>query len=98
MSFSEDVLKVICKVPRGKLVTYKQVAHALGTKAYRAVGRALKENKTPVIVPCHRVVMSNGSIGGYNKGVDKKIRLLKSEGIEVKNGKVVNFKECLFKL
>jgi methylated-DNA-[protein]-cysteine S-methyltransferase len=68
-------------------VTYKQIAHALGTKAYRAVGMAMKKNNSSE-VPCHRVINSDGKIGGFNKGINKKIKMLKEEGIAIKNNKI----------
>jgi len=80
------------------LVTYKTIAERLGTKAYRAVGQAVKSNPCAPEVPCHRVVKSDGSIGGFNgktkgKEIDRKIKLLKAEGVEVVRGKVVDFGE-----
>lgn len=88
MRFSDRVLEVTKKIPKGKVTTYKATAEKLGTKAYRAVGNALHNNKNPVVIPCHRVVSSDGSIGGYSRGIKKKIELLKKEGVEVKDGKV----------
>ena len=72
-------------------MTYGDIAHALGTKAYQAVGNAMANNPTPIIVPCHRVVKASGELGQFALGVDKKIALLKEEGVEVKEGKIVNF-------
>lgn len=68
----------------------------LNTKGYRAIGHALKMNKHPLEIPCHRVINSDGTIGGYNLGVAKKIRLLRSEGIEIKGGAVIDFKKHLW--
>ena len=85
--FSEECYKLLKKVPKGKVTTYKNIAEALGNKSYRAVGNAM--NKNPyATVPCHRVVKSNGAIGGFAKGERKKIKMLKQEGISVKNGKL----------
>ena len=97
MKFNEKVLSLTKKIPKGKVTTYKLIAEKLGTKAYRAVGRALKENKKPIIIPCYRVVSSDGSLGGYSRGVKEKIRLLEKEGIKIKNNKIINFKGKLFK-
>lgn len=97
--FSQKVLKLVSKIPRGKVTTYKFIGERLGKRGqiYRAVGRALKENKCPIKIPCHRVVSSNGSVGGYFGGVKKKIKLLKKEGIEIKNNKIVDFEKVLFR-
>ena len=98
-TFQQKVLDLCKKIPKGKVTTYKEIGKALHGRGqvYRAVGRALKENKYPVVIPCHRVVCSDGSIGGYSRGVRKKISLLKKEGIVVKNNKVVDFKKKLLK-
>jgi len=79
MDFKEKVLKVARQIPKGKTLTYKQVAELAGSpKAYRAVGNILAENFNPKI-PCHRVVKSNGQPGFYNRGKENKIKLLKAE-------------------
>lgn len=88
INFQQKVLETVKLIPKGKVTTYKEIAEHIGTKAYRAVGTALKNNKNPIIIPCHRVINSNGSVGGYNKGQLNKIRLLRSEGIEIKNNKI----------
>ena len=96
--FADKVWQTLKRVPRGKVTTYKVLAKAIGQpRASRAVGNALHNNPWAPQVPCHRVVKSNGQIGGYRSGVKKKIALLNSEGVKVKNGKVVNFKEILYK-
>jgi methylated-DNA-[protein]-cysteine S-methyltransferase len=80
--FEKKVYKAVSKIPRGKVRSYKQIAEDIGSPhAYRAVGNAL--NKNPYIgqVPCHRVVRSNGTIGGFQKGAQLKLRLLKKEGV-----------------
>lgn len=79
MNFKDKVLKIVSKIPKGKTLTYKEVARAAGSPlAFRAVGNILNKNYNPKI-PCHRVIRSNGKIGGYNRGIDVKIRLLKNE-------------------
>lgn len=83
-SFKQRVLEIVAKIPRGKVLTYKQVAELAGNKrACRAVGNILSKNYDPKI-PCHRVIRSNGKLGGYNRGIKKKARLLKEEGIVLK--------------
>ncbi|MFA6077462.1 MAG: MGMT family protein [Candidatus Paceibacterota bacterium] len=78
-SFTQKVLEVVSKIPKGKTLTYKEVAQRVGNpKAYRAVGNILNKNYNPKI-PCHRVVRSDGKIGGYNRGEKKKRALLKKE-------------------
>ena len=70
--------------------SYSQVARLAGKAgAARAVGNILAKNEKPVIIPCHRVIRKDGSPGNYSGGVKKKIKLLKSEGVEIKNGKVI---------
>jgi len=76
------------QIPRGKVSTYKAIAHALGTNAYRAVGNAMHNNPFAPSVPCHRVVKSNGNVGGFANGTKKKIELLRSEGVDIKDGKI----------
>ncbi|MFA6094697.1 MAG: MGMT family protein [Candidatus Paceibacterota bacterium] len=79
-SFSEKVYLVVKKIPKGKVSTYKEVARRAGNiLAARAVGNILHKNNNPDI-PCHRVIRNDGKIGGYNRGVDKKRRILKEEG------------------
>ena len=97
MTFSENVLELTKKVPKGKVTTYKIIAEKLNTIAYRAVGTALHNNKKPIIIPCHRVVNSSGFVGGYGKGIKKKIELLRKEGIEIKNKKIINFEKVLLR-
>ena len=94
-SFNERCYQILRKVPKGKVTTYKEIARALKTKAYRAVGNAMNKNPYSPKVPCHRVVKSNGEIGGFAFGVKKKIAMLKREGIKVKDGKVLDFDKNL---
>ena len=87
--FKIKVYDIVKKIPKGKVLSYKEVAKRTGKpKAWRAVGSILKQNRNSQI-PCHRVIRSNGKIGGYNKGISKKISLLKKEGLKIKNKKVV---------
>ena len=97
MKFSKKVFNLTKRIPKGRVTTYKIIAEKLKTKAYRAVGTALHENKKPIIIPCHRVVNSNGFAGGYAKGIKKKTELLKKEGIKIKNKKIINFEKILFR-
>jgi methylated-DNA-[protein]-cysteine S-methyltransferase len=87
------------KIPRGKVTTYKILAQQLGTKAYRTVGTAVKNNPDAPIIPCHRVVKSDGSIGFYSGkgGIKTKIRLLEKEEIKIKGKRIADFEKVLYK-
>ncbi len=95
--FNQKCYTLLRKVPKGKVTTYKILANALGCKAYRAVGNAMKNNPDIPKTPCHRVVSSNGDIGGYLYGTVAKIELLEKEGVKIKNGKIVDFEKNLYK-
>ncbi len=86
-SFQNKVYSIVKKIPKGKVMTYGQIARILNTSP-RAVGQALKRNPFSPKVPCHRVIMSDGSIGGFNgsnpRNIKKKIRMLRKEGISVR--------------
>jgi O-6-methylguanine DNA methyltransferase len=78
--FQRDVWKTTRRIPYGRVRSYKWVAGEVGSpKAARAVGQALSSNPVPLLVPCHRVVMSDGSLGGFVGGTDYKKRLLSIE-------------------
>ena len=95
--FQSHVLKLVSMIPRGKVTTYKELARALGrSSAYRVVANALARNPHPVKIPCHRVVRSDGKIGGYKFGERRKKTLLVSEGVEVLGAKV-DLQRYLFK-
>ena len=90
ISFNERCYELLKLIPEGKVTTYGEMARALNTKAWRAVGSAMAKNKQLFVIPCHRVVRSDGSIGQYALGSDKKASLLINEGVEIENGKVKN--------
>lgn len=78
--FSNWVYQVVKKIPKGEIISYKELAKKIGRpKAWRAVGNALSKNQNAQI-PCHRVIKSDGTVGSYNRGQRKKIVLLKKEG------------------
>ena len=78
--FGVRVYDVVRRIPKGKTLTYKEVAKRAGSpKAFRAVGNVLNKNYDPKI-PCHRVVRSDGTPGGYNRGAVRKVRILRREG------------------
>jgi methylated-DNA-[protein]-cysteine S-methyltransferase len=79
-TFTEKVYEVVKKIPKGKTLTYKEVAKKAGSeKAFRAVGNILNKNFDSQI-PCHRVIKSNGDLGGYNRGAKNKRKILLEEG------------------
>jgi methylated-DNA-[protein]-cysteine S-methyltransferase len=97
LALADRVFGAISKIPSGKVSTYQEVARQIGnTKAYRAVGNALNGNQNTPAVPCHRIIRSDGQVGGYRHGQEVKIKLLVQEGIEVDNGKVVNLARYLY--
>ncbi len=81
--FQNKVYEIVKKIPRGKVMSYKEVAEKIGKpRAYRAVGNALNKSASwRTDIPCHRVVRSDGSPGGYRKGIKKKVKLLKNEKV-----------------
>ena len=88
MSFNEKVWAMTARIPKGKVVTYADIARALGTTGYRAVGNALNRNPYAPGVPCHRVVGSDGSLTGFASGLEEKRRMLNDEGVRFKGAKV----------
>jgi methylated-DNA-[protein]-cysteine S-methyltransferase len=89
---NEDVYELLRKIPAGKVTTYGDLAKALGNpSSSRIIGRILGQNPNPIKVPCHRVVMSDGKLGGYAYGTVKKRGLLEKEGLSFSNGIVNNF-------
>ena len=94
-NFNDRCYKILTLIPKGKISTYGQIAKALNSRAYRAVGNAMAKNPNLISIPCHRVVKSDGTIGQYSLGVNIKIELLRKEGILIKDGKVLNFKNVI---
>ncbi|MEJ6078572.1 MGMT family protein [Vibrio sp. 1-Bac 57] len=86
--FNQQCYDLLRQIPKGKVVTYADIAHRLGGKAYQAVGNAMANNPDVIVVPCHRVVNSNGAIGKYALGIEKKIALLQEEGVELDTDKI----------
>ena len=85
-TFFTKVYDVVKKIPKGKVLTYKQVARLAGSpKAFRAVGSAMRKNPDIKTIPCHRVVGSDGAMHGYSagQGISTKIKLLKKEGVKI---------------
>jgi len=96
-SFDARCYALLRTIPRGRVSTYKLLAEALGTQAWRAVGRAMARNPDLVQTPCHRIVRSDGSLGGYAQGVEAKISLLESEGIRIEQGKIADLEAVLYR-
>lgn len=87
-SFKNKVLKIVTQIPKGSVLSYKEVAISAGSpRAFRAVGNILNRNKDYKNVPCHRVVRSDGKIGGYNRGAQIKSTLLRAENVIVRSRK-----------
>lgn len=89
---ADEVLRLISLIPIGKVSTYKEVARALGNeKLARHVGAILAAHPYMGKYPCHRVVSANGHIGGYQKGIAKKVQILHNEGVHIHNNHIVDF-------
>ena len=95
--FERDVYLVTFKIPKGKVSTYKRIAEKIGKpKAYRAVANALHKNPLSPVVPCHRVVRSDGSFGGDKKGAEWRRNMVEKEGILIEKGRVKISKRILY--
>lgn len=100
LTFADKVYALCKEIPEGRVSTYGALAKALNSSP-RAVGQALRCNPYAPIVPCHRVVSADGSIGGFmgntkGEAIQKKIALLESEGVMVDDGKIKNFHAIKF--
>ena len=96
---NKDVYALLTEIPPGRVSTYGDIAKALGhPKASRLIGRIIANNPNPILVPCHRVVKSNGEIGGFMYGEQKKREILEEEGIIFQGTFVKNFEESRFTL
>ena len=98
MNLEEKVYKKLLNVPKGQITTYGDLANTVGLKnGQRLIGKIMNKNPYPVLIPCHRVVMSTGKIGGYAYGEHVKMKMLSDEGVEIINGKIQSFDKKLFK-
>ena len=96
-SFERDVYLATFKIPSGKVSTYKRIAEKIGRpKAYRAVAHALHRNPLSPVVPCHRVVTSDGAFNGEREEAEWRRMMVEKEGIPVENGKVKLSREILY--
>ena len=96
-AFIKNCYELLNQIPEGKVTTYKEMARALNSNAWRAVGSAMARNTQLISVPCHRVVRSDGHVGQYALGSGKKADLLQKEGVSVSEGKVINLERFLYK-
>jgi len=91
LKLEHKVYEKLLQVPKGKVTTYSELAKAVGLKnGQRAIGRIMNKNPFPVIVPCHRVILSTGKIGGYAWGEKIKTNMLSKEGVQIKKGKILD--------
>ena len=98
MNLDKKIYKKLLEVPKGKITTYGELAKAVGLKnGQRAVGKIMNKNPYPVIIPCHRVVKSDGKVGGYAYGEEIKSDMLTREGIVIKNGKILDFENTIYR-
>ncbi|HSB83572.1 MAG TPA: MGMT family protein [Nitrosarchaeum sp.] len=98
MNLDKKIYKKLLEVPKGKITTYGELAKAVGLKnGQRAVGKIMNKNPYPVIIPCHRVVKSDGKVGGYAYGEEIKSDMLSKEGIEIKNGKILDLENRIYR-
>ena len=96
--FQSQCYEALKKIPSGYVISYGGLAKMIGRpKAQRAVGSAMNKNPFAPRVPCHRVVKSNGDLGGFADDINLKKKRLQEEGVEVLNNKIVNFQSILFK-
>jgi methylated-DNA-[protein]-cysteine S-methyltransferase len=82
--FQQRVWRELRRLPPGQTVSYAELARRLGQpRAARAVGQALKRNPLPILIPCHRVLAARGQLGGYSSGLERKLWLLRHEGVDI---------------
>jgi methylated-DNA-[protein]-cysteine S-methyltransferase len=98
LNLNKKIYKKLLEVPKGKVTTYGELAKSIGLKnGQRAVGKIMNQNPYPVIIPCHRVVKSDGKIGGYAYGDVIKSNMLIGEGIKIKNGKILDLENVIYR-
>tara|TARA_B110000014_G_C19673861_1_gene353769 strand:- start:87 stop:386 length:300 start_codon:yes stop_codon:yes gene_type:complete len=97
LKIEEKIYQKLLEVPIGRVTTYGDLAKAINLKnGQRVVGQIMKKNPFPVIIPCHRVVKSDGNVGGYAYGIERKKHMLIKEGLKINNNKILNYKKSLF--
>ncbi|MFO7822092.1 MAG: MGMT family protein [Lentisphaeria bacterium] len=98
--FQQRVYAAVRRIPRGRVTTYKALVEYLGCGSCQAVGQALRHNSHAPVVPCHRVIASDLTIGGFagrrsGPEVARKLRLLATEGVEFRNGRLADPLRCI---
>ena len=93
-SFRKAVWEVLLTIPFGHTMTYGEIARRLGCKSAQAVGGAVGHNSISLIIPCHRVMGAGGSLTGYAGGIERKIRLLRMEGVDMSGFFVPERRQC----
>lgn len=97
MTIEKKIYRKLLQVPPGRITTYKELARSVGLdNGQRVIGQIMKKNPLPIIIPCHRVVKSDGDIGGYAFGIHIKKNLLLNEGIKTNKNKIVDFEKIKF--
>ena len=99
--FQQRVYAALCRVPYGRVTTYKILGDHLGCRCYRAIGQALRRNPSAPHVPCHRVIAADLSIGGFvgkrdGPEVSRKLELLREEGVVFRHGKLADPKRIFY--
>ncbi len=98
MNLEQKIFTKLLQVPKGQITTYGELSKAVGLKnGQRVVGKIMNKNPYPVIIPCHRVIMATGKIGGYAFGEHIKTKLLNDEGIQIKNGKILDLENRVYR-
>jgi len=98
LNLDQKVYKKLLEVPEGMITTYGDLAKSVGLKnGQRVIGRIMNKNTFPVIIPCHRVIKSDGNVGGYAYEEDVKINMLSKEGIKIRDGKIIDLEKRLYK-
>lgn len=96
-AFQQRVYGLCRQIPMGRVTTYKIIAEKMGVKAYRAVGQALNKNPYAPRVPCHRVIGSDGTLGGFAHGPGRKKSVLRKEGIRFEGNRIKDFEAKIFR-
>ena len=92
------IYELVARIPKGRVTTYAELAKAAGKpKASRVIGQILNRNPNPIVVPCHRVVRSNGDLGGYAYGSGAKRKLIENEGVKISKGRIVDFENTKYR-
>jgi methylated-DNA-[protein]-cysteine S-methyltransferase len=92
------VYRKLLEVPEGRVTTYSELGRAVGLRnGQRAIGTIMAKNPFPGVVPCHRVVKSDGRVGGYAYGTEVKEKMLSREGVRVSNGRIADFEDAVYR-